>query len=335
MVEYPQSGDRLVTIFGGSGFVGRHLVRAFARRGWRVRAAVRRPDLAGYLQPAGAVGQVHSVQANLRYPESIAAAVEGAEIVINAAGVMRAQGRQSYEAVHVFGSSEIARAARAVGARALIQVSGLGADPASGNAYIASKGRAETAAREAFPDTVVLRPSVVFGPEDVFFNRFGELARLSPLIPLFGGGQTRLQPVYVGDIAAAAVTAIEGQLKSGAVYELGGPQVMTVREAAEFVLRTTGRQCALVPLPFPLARLLAQTTEIASAVTLGKFPESLTTTRDQVDLLRNDNVVSDLALREGRTLAGLGIAPQGVEAIAPSYLVRFRRGGQYAHSRLA
>ena len=335
MAEYPNPSDRLVTIFGGSGFVGRYIVRAFARRGWRVRAAMRRPDLAGFLQPLGGVGQIQAVQANLRYPESVVAAAEGAEIVINAAGVKRETGRQSYEAVHAFGSDEIARAARAVGARALVQISGIGADAASGNPYIASKGRAEDAVRAAFPEAIILRPSVVFGPEDDFLNRFANLARFLPVLPLFGGGATRLQPVFVGDIALAATSAIDGVAQGGKIYELGGPEVLTLRETVELVLRIVERRRALVGLPFPVSRFLAGSTEFASALTLGLFPAALTTTRDQVELLRNDNVVSAEAIAQARTLAALGVEPQGVEAIAPAYLYRFRKTGQYAPSRFA
>ena len=335
MAEFPSSGDRLVTVFGGSGFVGRHIVRAFARRGWRVRAAVRRPDLAGFLQPIGNVGQVQAVQANLRYPASLAAAVEGAEIVINAAGVKSQSGRQSFEAVHAFGSGEAARAASAAGARAFIQISGLGADANSPNRYIASKGRADDAVRSAFPGAVVLRPSVVFGPEDEFLNRFAELARMLPILPMFGGGGTRLQPVYVGDIALAATQAIDNQLTAGQIYELGGPETLTLQEIMQRVLLVVERRRALAPLPLGLSRLLAWTTEIASAVTLGQFPQALTTTRDQVDLLATDNVVSEAAVKAGRTLAGLGIDAQGIDANAPAYLQRYRRTGQFAPSRFA
>ncbi len=335
MAEFLTPSDRLVTIFGGSGFVGRHIVRAYARRGWRVRAAMRRPDLAGFLQPLGNVGQIQAVQANLRYPDSVAAAVDGAEIVINAAGVKRETGRQGYEAVHAFGSDEVARAARAAGARAMVQVSGIGADAASSNPYIASKGRAEEAVRAAFPSAIILRPSVVFGPEDDFLNRFAELARFLPILPLFGGGESRLQPVFVGDVALAATSAIDGAAQSGKIYELGGPEVLTLRETVELVLRIVERRRVLLGLPFSASRLIAGGTEFASALTFGLFPQSLTTTRDQVELLRADNVVSASAIAEGRTLAGFGVEAQGVEAIAPAYLYRFRKTGQYAPSRLA
>ena len=332
MVEISSSSDRLVTVFGGSGFVGRHIVRALAREGWRVRVAVRRPDLAWFLRPLGAVGQIEPVQANLRYPDSVKAALVGASAVVNAVGIKSQSGRQNYEATHVFGAAEIGRAAANAGIGALIHVSGIGANAASSNAYIASKGRGEGALREAFPDAVVLRPSVVFGPEDEFFNRFAALARMLPALPLFGGGATKLQPVFAGDVGLAAAYALDNAATAGQTYELGGPDVMTLREAVELTLRVIERRRLLVPLPFPVSRLLARGTEIASAVSLGRFSKDFTVTRDQIDLLRFDNVVSAAAVAEGRTLRGLAIAPQGAETATPSYLYRFRKTGQYASS---
>ncbi len=335
MAESPYSDDRLATVFGGSGFVGRHIVRALAREGWRVRVAVRRPDLAGFLQPLGAVGQIEMVQANLRYPESVKAATEGANAVVNAVGVMRPTGRQSYEAVHVFGAAEIARAAAAEGVGALVHVSGIGADATSNNPYIASKGRGEAAMREGFADAIVLRPSIVFGPEDEFFNRFAALARFLPVLPVFGGGATKLQPVFVGDVGLATARALDGAAAAGRTYELGGPEVMSLREAMERTLRIIERRRALVAIPFGVSRLLARSTEFASAISLGRFPKMLTTTRDEVELLRHDNLVSAAAIAERRTLRDLGVEPQGFEAIAPAYLYRFRKTGQYASSRAA
>ena len=335
MDETGPDANRLVTVFGGSGFIGRHIVRALARRGWRVRVAVRRPDLANFLQPLGGVGQVHAVQANLRYPASIEAALAGAAAVVNATGIQRQNGRQNFEAVHVFGPREMARAASRARVGTFVHLSGIGADAQSPNSYIASKGRGEAAVAEAFPAAIILSPSVVFGPEDDFFNRFATLARMLPALPLFGGGQAKMQPVFVGDVAKAAAAALAGAATPGAIYELGGPEVMTLRQIVEFVLQTTERRRALIPLPFGVSRILAQGTEIASALTLGLFPEALTTTRDQIALLREDNLVSPAALAEGRTLQGLGIAAQGVEAIAPSYLYRFRKTGQFASRRPA
>ena len=335
MAEYPAPGDRLATVFGGSGFLGRYVVRAFARAGWRVRAAVRRPDLAGFLAPYGVVGQVQPVQANVRYPGSVEAAVEGAEVVVNACGIQREAGRQSFEAVHALGAAAIARAAKAAGARALVHISGIGADAASGNAYIASKGRGEASARAAFPEAVMLRPSVVFGPEDAFFNRFADLARMMPALPAFAEGRAKLQPVYVGDVAAAVARALDGGLQAGAVYELGGPEVMTLVEAMELALRVAERKRPIAPLPYALSRWIAGATEIASAVSFGKFPQAFTTTRDQIELLRHDNVVSAEAEAQGRTLRGLGVEPRSAETILPQYLSRFRKTGQYASDRFA
>ena len=327
--------SRLATVFGGSGFVGRHIVRALVRRGWRVRVAVRRPDLAFFLQPIGGVGQIEAVQANLRYPASIAAALSGADMAVNATGVKAESGAQTYRAVHVDGALALARAAKAAGVKTFALVSGLGADSKSSSAYVASKGLGEEATHAEFPEATILRPSVVFGPEDEFFNHFAALARFLPVIPLFVGGKTRLQPVYAGDVARAAAAALAGEAEPGTIYELGGPQVMTLREAAETTLRTIERRRMLVGLPKAPSYFIASTTSFASKVTLGRFPKLLTTNRDQIDLLAFDNVVSEKAESEGRVLSGLGIAPQAVDAIIPSYLVRFRKTGQYEVQRSA
>ena len=335
MADATLEGSRLATVFGGSGFVGRHIVRALAREGWRVRVAVRRPDLAAFVQTSGVVGQILPVQANLRYPASIAAALEGAEMVVNATGVKAESGAQTYQAVHVDGAAALAQAAKAAGVAAYVHISGLGADPRSASPYVASKGRGETVTLEGLPSAVLLRPSVVFGPEDDFFNRFGALSRFMPVIPLFGGGSTRLQPVYAGDVARAAAAALDGSAKPGTIYELGGPIVMTLREAAGLVLSTVERRRMLLGLPLGLSRLIASASTLASNATLGLYPKVLTTGRDQVDLLATDNVVSAVAEAEGRTLRGLGVEPQAADAIVPTYLVRFRRTGQYEAQRSA
>ena len=334
MAEVTATGDRLATVFGGSGFVGRYIVRAYARAGWRVRAAVRRPELAGFLSTYGGVGQVQPVQANVRFPASVESAVEGADVVVNASGVKRESGRQSFSSVHADGAQDIARFAKAAGARALVHISGLGADPRSANAYIASKGHGEEAARAAFPDVTILRPSVVFGPEDEFFNRFADIARFLPILPAFADGKSKLQPVFVGDIAQAAAKALDGELKSG-VYELGGPEVMTLAQAMALALRVAERPRHIAPLPLGLSRLMARGTEIASALSLGLFPDMLTTTRDQIDLLAVDNIVSAAANAEGRTFAGLGLTARGAEAILPLYLLRYRKTGQFEPNRFA
>ena len=314
--------DTLVTVFGGSGFLGRHVVRALARRDFRIRAAVRRPDLAGHLQPLGRVGQIHAVQANLRYPGSVEAAAQDATVVINLVGILFERGRQSFDAVQAQGADVVAQATQAAGAR-LIHVSAIGANPDSASLYARSKAAGEAAAREALPDATIFRPSIVFGPEDDFFNRFASLARMSPMLPLIGGGATRFQPVYVGDVAEAIARAVENQVRRGMTYELGGPEVRTFKELMQYVLAVTERRRLLVPLPFGLAKLQAHV--------LQHLPKPLLTT-DQVALLRQDNVVSEAAKTEGRTFEAIGIKPTAMEAIVPSYLWRFRKAGQFRSS---
>jgi len=248
--------ETLVTIFGGSGFLGRHVVRALAKRHYRIRVAVRRPDLAGHLQPLGRVGQIHAVQANVRYPESVEAAAGHAAIVINLVGILFERGRQRFQAVQAEGAGVVARAAAAAGAR-LVHVSAIGADPQSPALYGRSKAEGEQAVFAAKPDATIFRPSVVFGPEDDFFNRFAAMARLLPVLPLVGGGATRFQPVFAGDVAQAIAKAVDGAARAGTIYELGGPQVRTFRQLLEYVLATIGRRRLLVPIPFGLAELQA------------------------------------------------------------------------------
>ena len=333
MADTTYDSSRLATVFGGSGFLGRHIVRALARKGWRVRVAVRRPDLAAFLAPIGGVGQIQAVQSNLRYPASIAAALEGASMVVNAAGIRSENGAQTYRAVHVDGAGAMARAAAAAGVGAYVHVSGIGADPKSRSPYIASKGLGEIATHDGFPAAAIFRPSVVFGPEDDFFNRFAALARILPVVPLVGGGKTLLQPVYAGDVALAAASALGGSVRPGAIYELGGPQIMTLREAAALVLGSIERRRLLVGMPERLSRGVAAASEFASKATFGFYPKLLTMTRDQVDLLASDNVVSAAAEAEGRVLRGLGVEPQAAEAIIGAYLVRFRKTGRYEVQR--
>ena len=315
------SGDRLVTIYGGSGFLGRHLVRALAKRGWRIRVAVRRPDLASYLQPLGGVGQIHAVQTNVRFPDSVVAAADGADAVVNLVGVLYQRGRQKFAAIQAEGAATVARAAAAADAK-LVHVSAIGADPDSPSAYARTKAAGEAAALSTVPDAVVLRPSILFGPEDDFFNRFAAMARISPALPLIGGGRTHFQPAFVGDVAAAIAVALDGGAKGGTIYELGGPEVKTFRELMELMLREIGRKRLLVPIPFTLARI--------QAFFLEWLPMKPLLTRDQVRLLERDNVVSDEAVREGRTLAGLGITPTALATVLPSYLWRFRKAGQFS-----
>ena len=309
----------LVTVFGGSGFLGRHVVRALAKSHYRIRVAVRRPELTGHLQPLGRVGQIHAVQANVRHAASVEAAVRDADIVINLVGILFERSRQRFDAVQAAGAGAVAKAAAQIGAR-VIHVSAIGADKGSRSRYARTKAQGEEAVLAAAPDATIFRPSIVFGPEDDFFNRFGAMARLSPVLPLIGGGRTKFQPVFAGDVAAAIAKAADGEAKPGTIYELGGPQTKTFRELMQFVLATTERRRLLVSIPFPIARL--------QAFFLQFLPKPLLTP-DQVELLKRDNVVSPEAAQQGRTLPGLGIDPAAFEAIAPTYLWRFRKTGQF------
>jgi len=315
--------ETLVTVFGGSGFVGRSVVRALCKRDYRVRVAVRRPELAGHLQPLGRVGQIHAVQANLRYPASVEAAMRDSHVAINLVGILAPSGAQTFDAVQDKGAGMVAKAAAAVGAR-MVHVSAIGADENSLSAYARSKAAGEKAVLSAVPSATILRPSVVFGPEDQFTNRFAALARISPALPLIGGGVNKMQPVYVGDVASAVEDAVDGKAKAGATYELGGPEVLTMREIMEIILEITERDRMLIPLPFGLAKLQALFLQFA--------PGALKLTPDQVVLLQSDNVVSDAAKAAGLTLEGLGITPDSMEAIAPQYLWRFRAAGQFQKS---
>lgn len=311
--------DTLVTVFGGSGFIGRHVVRALARRDYRIRVAVRRPELAGHLQPLGKVGQIHPVQANVRFPESVAAAVRGAHVVINLVGILNESGAQRFNAVQDRGAQVIAQAAASVGAR-LIHMSAIGASATSLSAYATSKAAGEAAALKAVPDATILRPSVVFGPEDQFTNRFASLSRFAPVMPVFGA-ETRMQPVFVGDVAKAVAAAVDGRTRPGAVYELGGPEVMTLREIVEAVLATVQRSPAIVDIPDFAASLSSYLLQFA--------PGALKLTPDQVELLKHDNIVSDAAADASLTVEGLGIVPDTLEGVIPQYLWRYRATGQF------
>jgi len=316
----PESA-RLVTVIGGSGFLGRHLVQALARRGFRVRVAVRRPDLAGFLQPLGFPGQIIPVQGNLRYPETIRAAATSAEAVINLVGVLYSSGAQDFATLHARGAEVAAEAAAEAGAARFVQVSAIGADPDSASEYARTKAAGEAAALKAFDGASIVRPSVVFGPEDNFFNQFAGLARVLPALPAFGGGETKLQPVYVGDVAEGICRVLERNEARGRTYEFGGPEVMTLRRIYEFVFRCMETRRLIVPIPWAVAKLQASVMQL--------LPKPMLTV-DQIELLKRDNVVSETAVREGRTLKGLGIEPSGVEAIVPAYLQRYRRAGQFA-----
>lgn len=310
---------KLVTVFGGSGFVGRHVVRALAKRGYRVRVAVRRPDLAFHLQPLGNVGQIKAMQANLRYQWTVDRAVEGADAVINLVGILKETGKQNFGAVQQRGAAFVAEAARQQGA-SLVHVSAIGADPDSDSEYGRTKAAAEAAVHSAVNDAVILRPSIIFGPEDDFFNRFGAMARMSPMLPLIGGGHTKFQPVFVGDVAEAVALAVDGVAKGGKTYELGGPEVVTFRECMEIVMEMTDRKRLLVHLPWSFAKAMAKLT--------GWIPGA-PITLDQVLMLQYDNVVSNKMISSKATLKGLGINPRNMDSVLSSYLVRFRPHGQF------
>jgi uncharacterized protein YbjT (DUF2867 family) len=316
--------DRIVTVFGGSGFVGRHVVRALADQGLRIRNAVRRPDLAVHLQPLGSVGQIHSVQANVRDRQSVVDAIEGADVVINLTGILYETGRQTFEAVHVEAARRIAEAAADAGVSSFVQFSAIGADADGPSDYARSKAAGEQAVREVFPQASIVRPSIVFGPEDSFFNRFAGMARFSPFLPLIGGGATRFQPVFAGDVGDAVARIVGGA--TPATYELGGPEVKTFRELMQYVLEVTGRKRLLLPLPFSVARMQAEV--------LGALPKPLLT-KDQVAQLTVDNVVSEEAIASGRTLEGLGIRPTPMEVVVPGYLYAYRKAGQFTNIHAA
>jgi NADH dehydrogenase len=313
--------SKLVTVFGASGFVGRHTVRALAKVGWRIRAVCRRPNLANYLLPAGTPGQIQLFKGNVRDDDAVTRALEGADAAVNLTGVLFSRGEQSFEVLHVETPGRIGRLAREAGINTLVHLSAIGAGVEADSSYAESKGRGEKLLREEFPDSVILRPSIVFGPEDEFFNKFAWLARLSPVLPLIGGGHTKFQPVFMSDVAAAILRCLSDSATAGKTYELGGPTVYSFKELLQLILRETGRKRLLVPVPFFLASLKAFFLQMPSLI----LPVAPLLTVDQVRLLETDNVVHAGAL----TLADLGIAPDAVEAVVPSYLWRFRPKGQY------
>ncbi len=319
------SSSKLVTVFGGSGFLGRQVVQTLARRGYRVRVACRRPDLAGHLQPLGNVGQIQAVQANLRYRWSVDQAVEGSDIVVNLVAILFETGKQTFGAVQDFGACAVAEATRAAGAR-LIHISAIGADEDSTSQYARTKALGEKAVSETLPGSVIIRPSIIFGTGDGFFNKFANIARFTPVLPLIGGGETKFQPVYVGDVAEVIARAVDGDVGGGSVLELGGPEVVSFRECLEKMLDVTSRKRWLVNLPFALARLEAQFLQL--------LPNPLLTV-DQVKLLETDNVVSAKAEADGRTLHALGISPRPLDAILPTYLWRYREAGQFTANKPA
>jgi uncharacterized protein YbjT (DUF2867 family) len=306
----------LATVFGGSGFIGRYVVRNLARKDWLVRAAVRRPDEALFLKTSGVVGQVTPLATNVRDRASVARAVEGADAVVNLVGILAEGGRQKFKAVHAEGARIIAEEAARAGVKHLVHISALGADSGSRSAYARTKAEGEAAVRQAFPSATILRPSIVFGPEDSFFNRFAKMTRIAPALPLIGGGKTRFQPVYVGDVAEAVVRAIETPGAAGQTYELGGPKVYSFEQLMRLMLHEIGRTRALVPLPFPIASLMGAVMQCLPSPQL---------TVDQVRQLKRDNLLSG-----ANGLTALGIQPSSVEAILPTYMERYRPRGHYS-----
>lgn len=313
--------NQVVTVFGGSGFVGRNTVRALAKAGYRIKVAVRFPLGANFLPPMGTVGQIQLIKCNATDPDQVAEALRGASAAVNLTGLLFPRGAQSFEAVHVEAAETIAKAASAAGVKTLVHMSAIGADPESKSKYASTKGEGEARVRAAFPDAAILRPSLVFGPEDKFFNKFAALARFLPALPLIGGGHTKFQPVFAGDVAEAGVRCVQDSATRGKTYELGGPNVLSFKELMQIMLRETGRRRLLVPVPFFLASIKAFFLQMPAMI----LPVDPLLTMDQVTLLRSDNVVSAGAL----TLTDLGIVPDAVEAVVPSYLWRFRAKGQF------
>ncbi|MEQ9260193.1 MAG: complex I NDUFA9 subunit family protein [Roseovarius sp.] len=314
--------SKLVTIFGGSGFVGRYIARRMAKAGWRVRVAVRRPNEAMHVKPYGVVGQVEPVFCNIRDDDSVRAVTRGADAVVNCVGTFDRGGKNSFEAIQNKGAARIARIAAEEGVARLVHISAIGADVNGASLYAQSKGKGEEAILEHFPQAVILRPSVIFGPEDAFFNRFASMARFGPILPVVGG-ETRFQTVYADNVAEAAEKGVLGTAAPG-IYELGGPDVNTFRELMQQMLGVIRRRRLIVNIPFPLATVMAVAMELAQTLTLGLVTAQIT--RDQVTSLRTDNVVADGA----KGLKDLGIRPVALEAVLPGYLWRFRPGGQYS-----
>jgi NADH dehydrogenase len=316
----------VVTVFGGSGFLGRYVVQELARAGCRIKVAVRRPDLALHLQPLGAVGQIALIQANVRDDKSVADALRGADAAVNLVGILEQSGRQRFRAVHAEAAERVAKAARVAGVRALVHVSAIGASRVAKSVYARTKGEGEERVLAAFPEAVILRPSLIFGPEDNFFNRFGWISRIAPMMPLIGG-KTRMQPVYAGDVAQAVKAALGGRASEGDVYELGGPLTYTFRELLRKTCEWTGHPRPFFPIPAWIAKIPAFFVQILPGAPV---------TVDQIRLLQRDNIVSAEAARAQRTLEGLGITePRSVELIVPSYLQRYRPQGEFSTDRVS
>jgi uncharacterized protein YbjT (DUF2867 family) len=318
--------NSVVTVFGGSGFLGRYAVQALARAGCRIKVAVRRPELALHLQPLGSVGQIALIQANVRDGRSVSEALRGADAAVNLVGILQPSGRQKFHAIHVEGAERIAKAARERGLRALVHVSAIGASRLSRSAYARTKGEGEARVHAVFPEAVILRPSLIFGPEDDFFNRFAALGSLAPVMPLIGG-RTRMQPVYAGDAGEAVKAALGGRAAKGVIYELGGPLVYSFRELMKKTGEWTAHPRPLLPVPFWIAKIAAFFVQWLPGAPI---------TVDQIRLLQHDNTVSTEAEREHRTLAGLGIVERrSVETIVPLYLQRYRPQGEFSTGKVS
>lgn len=313
--------SKLVTIYGGSGFVGRYIAQRLAEKGWRIRVAVRRPNEALFVKPYGVVGQVEPVLCNIRDDASVAAVMKGADAVVNCVGTFDARGKNNFDAVQNAGAARVARLAAEEGVETLVQISALGIDGDAQSQYAASKRAGEAAILEHFPSAMILRPSVIFGTEDGFFNRFAGMSRFGPVLPLFGGN-TKFQPVYVEDVARAAVMGVEGEAQG--IFELGGPEVKTLRGWIDVMLASVRRWRLVINLPFWIGRIMAFFLDLGSMAT-GGIVRNAILTRDQVKQLEHDNIVSD----DARGFAELGIEPVAVEAVIDSYLWRFRPNGQY------
>lgn len=314
--------QKLVTIYGGSGFVGRQIARQMAQRGWRVRVAVRRPDEALFVRTYGAVGQVEPVLCNIRDDESVRLAMHGAEAVVNCVGILVREGRNSFDAVQDDGAERVARISADLGIARMVHISAIGADEDSHSNYAASKGRGETAVLAARPDAMILRPSVIFGPGDGFYNKFAAMTRFGPLMAITGG-KTKMQPVYVEDVALAAVKGATGEAAPG-IYELGGPEVLTLRQVVAQILKVVDRRRMVINLPFWIAAMMGVLLDFAQWITGGLFTNRILTC-DQVRLLLDDNVVAE----DAKTLADLDIPATAPEAIIDEYLWRFRHSGEY------
>lgn len=314
--------SKLVTIYGGSGFVGRYIAQRMARAGWRVRVATRHPNEAGFVRTYGVVGQVEPVFCNIRDDQSVRAVIDGADAVVNCVGILEEKGRNRFDAVQHEGAERVARLASEEGVQSLVQISAIGADAESESAYARSKALGEQGVRNAFPNAVILRPSIIFGPEDEFFNRFASMARLSPIVPLFGD-ESKFQPVYVEDVAQAAAMAAQGKVAPG-VYELGGPDVNSFRELINQMLEIIRRRRLVLGLPFFVGRIMARITGAVKFATFGLAPQPVTV--DQLRQLEKDNVVAEGV----GTLADFGIRPTSLEAVLPSYLWPYRPDGQYS-----